>query len=228
VLRRVVIVLLAALLVAFPGAVAATAGGFTYRGDVVRVVDGDTIDVVLDSGKRERVRLIGIDAPERGACYAAKAASRARELALDERVVLKGDPTQDTRDRYGRLLAYVWIPGGKDLGYQLIAGGFAEVYVFERPFQRLGAYQKAERVAGGGPLGIWGSCVAASPSSAPSPAVSPPPPAGGGNCDSNYSGYCVPDVSYDLDCADIGYNTVRVVGTDVHRFDGDGDGFGCE
>jgi resuscitation-promoting factor RpfB len=50
------------------------------------------------------------------------------------------------------------------------------------------------------------------------------PPAS--QCDSNYSG-CVPVVSYDLDCADIGFQ-VRVLGTDRHRFDGDHDGWGCE
>lgn len=46
------------------------------------------------------------------------------------------------------------------------------------------------------------------------------------NCDSNYSG-CVPIVSYDLDCSDIGFS-VRVLGSDGHRFDGDHDGYGCE
>ena len=46
-------------------------------------------------------------------------------------------------------------------------------------------------------------------------------------CDSNYSGYCVPIVSYDLDCKDVGSN-FRVVGYDKHRFDGDGDGLACE
>ena len=45
---------------------AVTAGAFTYRGTVTRVVDGDTLDVRLTSGKTERVRLIGIDTPERG------------------------------------------------------------------------------------------------------------------------------------------------------------------
>lgn len=45
-------------------------------------------------------------------------------------------------------------------------------------------------------------------------------------CDSNYSG-CVPIVSYDLDCPDIGF-MVRVLGSDRHRFDRDGDGYGCE
>ncbi|MEX0983916.1 MAG: PASTA domain-containing protein [Actinomycetota bacterium] len=49
-----------------------------------------------------------------------------------------------------------------------------------------------------------------------------PPP-----CDPNYSGACVPIVSYDLDCADIN-GPVYVGGSDPHRFDGDGDGVGCE
>ena len=47
------------------------------------------------------------------------------------------------------------------------------------------------------------------------------------DCDPNYSGACVPIVSFDLDCADIG-ESVTVVGSDIHRFDADGDGAGCE
>jgi hypothetical protein len=47
-----------------------------------------------------------------------------------------------------------------------------------------------------------------------------------GGCDQNYSG-CIPLVDYDLDCADVG-RSVRVLGVDVHRFDADGDGYGCE
>jgi len=46
------------------------------------------------------------------------------------------------------------------------------------------------------------------------------------SCDSNYTG-CVPSVDYDLDCPDVG-RSVRVLGVDVHRFDADGDGYGCE
>ena len=48
----------------------------------------------------------------------------------------------------------------------------------------------------------------------------------GRNCDPNYSS-CVPSVSYNLDCSDIGFK-VSVKGTDKHRFDRDGDGYGCE
>jgi hypothetical protein len=73
-----------------------------------------------------------------------------------------------------------------------------------------------------------------SPSPAPTSGATPTPtpvptptPAVGAGCDPNYSGYCVPIVAYDLDCGDIRHRVV-VVGVDIHRFDGDGDGIGCE
>lgn len=203
---------------------AAGAGDFSHRGVVTRVVDGDTLDVRLANGKRERVRLIGIDTAERGACFAAEATRRVRELALSKPVVLRGDPTQDTRDRYGRLLAYVWIPGGRDLGYQLLAGGFAKVYVFRNAFQRLPAYRTAETRARTRAAGTWKACGTIRPA-APAPPVAPPAQ----GCHSSYSP-CLPIVG-DLDCADVralGLAPVRVLGSDPYRLDGDDDGFGCE
>jgi micrococcal nuclease len=200
---------------------AATSGGFTQKGVVTRVVDGDTLDVRLDGGKSERVRLIGIDAAERGACYSSQATERARQLALSKPVVLRGDRTQDTRDRYGRLLAYVWIPGGRDLGYQLVAGGFAKVYVYSSPFQRLAAYRTAESRAQSSAAGRWKAC-----GSTIRPVV-PSRPAG--KCHPSYSP-CLPVVG-DLNCADVralGADPVRVLGSDPYRLDGDGDGYGCD
>ncbi len=202
---------------------AVAAGAFTYRGTVTHIVDGDTLDVRLTSGKTERIRLIGIDTPERGVCYFSQATARARQLAMSKQVVLRGDATQDTRDRYGRLLAYVWLPGGKDLGYQLIAGGFAKVYVYRDPFQRLSAYRNAGAAAKGSTAGQWKAC-ASTPAAAPAPA-----PPSSGSCHPSYSP-CLPIVG-DLDCADIramGVAPVRVLGSDPYRLDGDNDGFGCE
>jgi micrococcal nuclease len=197
---------------------AATASGrgegrFTLAGTVIHVVDGDTLSARLANGRVERIRLIGIDTPETGDCGAAAATAEARRQAEDRRVVLRGDPTQDTRDRYGRLLAYAWIDGRRDLGYQLLARGLARVYVYERPFQRLGAYRAAERV--GSPR-------------RPRCAAPAPPPASGGACDPAYPGVCIPPPPPDLDCADVPYTAFRVVGADPHRFDGDHDGVGCE
>ena len=209
---------------------ASPAGAFTYRGVVTHIVDGDTLDVRLASGKRERIRLIGIDTPERGGCYAAKATERTRQLALSKPVVLRGDPTQDTRDRYGRLLAYVWIPGGKDLGYQLVAGGFAKVYVYRDAFQRLSAYRNAETASRGADGGQWSACAAPPLPVAPQPPPPPPPAAPpSSGCHASYSP-CLPIVG-DLDCSDVralGVAPVRVLGSDPYRLDGDNDGFGCE
>lgn len=66
-----------------------------------------------------------------------------------------------------------------------------------------------------------GTRVAAAPKPAPAPRQQP-----ASNCDPNYSP-CVPNVSYDLNCRDIGFR-VRVIGSDPHGFDRDGDGVGCE
>ncbi len=203
---------------------AASSGRFVQRGTVVQVVDGDTVDVRLKGGKRERVRLIGIDATERGACFSAQATSRARALALDEQVVLRGDPTQDTRDRYGRLLAYVWLSGGRDLGHQLTAEGFAKVYVYRDVFQRHSAYVRVERQAKAAPRGLWQHCEGGDRA-----ATVAPPPAASASCHASYSP-CLPIVG-DLDCDDVralGKAPVRVSGSDPYRLDGDGDGFGCE
>lgn len=57
--------------------------------------------------------------------------------------------------------------------------------------------------------------------------VKPAPRSVAPDCDPNYSGGCVPNVGYDLDCADIRF-TVRVIGYDKHGFDRDRDGYGCE
>jgi endonuclease YncB( thermonuclease family) len=223
-LKRVtlIVLLVCACTVLVGLASAATREEFTQRGVVTRVVDGDTVDVRLASGRNERVRLLGIDAAERGACFAASATERARQLALSKPVVLRGDRTQDTRDRYGRLLAYVWLPGGRDLGYQLVAGGFAKVYVYRHPFQRLSAYRSAESRAKSAPAGTWKACGGTI-----RPVVPTPPPAG--NCHPSYTP-CLPIVG-DLDCADVralGVAPVRVNGSDPYRLDGDDDGFGCE
>jgi micrococcal nuclease len=220
---------LIALLCLLAAAVAASASAgqsaaFTQKGVVTEVLDGATVRVRLLNGKSERVRLIGIDAAERGACFAAQATARARQLVLSKPVVLRGDATQDTRDRYGRLLAYVWTPSGRDLGYQLVAGGFAKVYVYREAFQRLAAYRNAESKARSAPAGAWKACG----STTIRPILPSPPPAAG-NCHPSYTP-CLPVVG-DLDCADVralGVAPVRVTGSDPYRLDADADGFGCE
>jgi micrococcal nuclease len=124
------------------------------RGVVVHVVDGDTIDVRL-TRSRERVRVLGIDTPEAGTCLARQAARETRGLVLGRRVELRGDDSQPDRDRFGRRLAYVRLPDGRDLGFQLIAHGLARAFVVGEPFDRLETYRRAEILGRRQTRSIW-------------------------------------------------------------------------
>src|SRR4051794_37665962 len=136
---------------------ASSSGAFTYSGTVVHVVDGDTLDVLVPGKGKLRVRVIGIDTPERGVCYFSQATKRANVLSNGKRVVLHGDRTQATRDRYGRLLAYVDVGGRVDLGLQLIEAGLGKVYVYGgKPFLPVGRYRQGQQVAQSIQLGVWG------------------------------------------------------------------------
>jgi endonuclease YncB( thermonuclease family) len=202
-------------------ATAANAGDFKTKANVTRVIDGDTVVVRLANGRSEHVRVIGIDTPEVGTCMASEATAATRRLADGKHVTLIGDGTQDTRDRYGRLLAYVWLPGGKDLGFQLVAGGYAKSYVYDRPFGRLTPYEYAERLAQG--RGVWrcGRSTAASSTAS-------------SRCHPSYKGACLDANASDYDCAGGSGNgpkytgPVKVVGPDDYGLDADGDGYGCD
>jgi micrococcal nuclease len=134
-------------------------------GRVVDVVDGDTLKV-RTGGVRETVRVIGIDTPETHRpgtpieCGGPQAsAAMARRARIGTRVTLVTDPTQDRRDRYGRLLAYVDRDDGVDLGRAQVRAGWATVYVYEgRAFQRLAAYRAAARKARDAHAGVYGAC----------------------------------------------------------------------
>ena len=109
-------------------------------GRVAHVVDGDTLDI-----GGERVRVLGIDTPERGECGYAPASRATAELALGRVIQLEADETQAARDRFGRTLAYVRLPDGRDLGEVLLRRGLARAFVVGRPFSRVEAYREAER-----------------------------------------------------------------------------------
>jgi endonuclease YncB( thermonuclease family) len=131
-------------------------------GQVVHVVDGDTIDVRLHNGATRRIRFLGMDTPEVYGgvqCYG-PAASRTtkRILPIGTRVKLVSDPTQAAVDRYGRLLRYV-SKGTVDVDRRLLALGAARVYVFNNhPFKRVRDYRAAQAYAKAHHRGLWGAC----------------------------------------------------------------------
>lgn len=135
-------------------------GGGRRGATVTDIADGDTISVSL-RGREESVRFIGIDTPEvyfGEECGGAQAsASMERMLDVGDRVRLIRDRSQDNRDRYDRLLRYV-LRKGRDIGRKQIRKGWAEVYVFETPFQRLSSYRSAQDRARSRDRGVWGNC----------------------------------------------------------------------
>ena len=128
---------------------------------VVRVVDGDTIDVLI-GGEQLRLRYIGIDTPETvdprrpTGCFGKEASARNRELVEGKTVELEKDVSET--DRYGRLLRYVWLEGGM-VNARLVEEGYATAATFPpdvRYAERFAALQAQARDQG---RGLWGACV---------------------------------------------------------------------
>jgi endonuclease YncB( thermonuclease family) len=136
-------------------------------GRVVRVVDGDTLTVLTAHG-RERVRLLGIDAPEasstrlgRPDCGGRAATTVLRcRVPRGTRVRLTTDPgSGDVRDRYGRLLAFADTRDGRDVGEAQVAAGRATVFRYQGGrFSRLARYRDAQARARAQRRGTWKQC----------------------------------------------------------------------
>jgi endonuclease YncB( thermonuclease family) len=133
------------------------AGTFT----VINVIDGDTLDIDTPDGSSEhtRIRLLGIDAPEKvtssGKMYfAAEAAEFVKKTALGKPVEVYLDQTSETRGKYGRLLAYIKLPDGRFLNELLLSDGY--VYADLRFHHSLyNKYKQIESRARSGKKGLW-------------------------------------------------------------------------
>jgi endonuclease YncB( thermonuclease family) len=186
----------------------------TTTAKVIRVVDGDTIVT-----NRGTVRLVGIDTPERGKCGFGAATAKAKRLAPRGSTVRLTRPSgTDDKDRYGRILRYVSYKGG-DLGGAQIKAGMAKARYDARD-----GYAWHPKQA---PYVAWDAKYKDVCGSTPSAAT-----AGGAAAS---SGGSVSDGAWnspgpDLDCGDIPnqYKPVSITGTDYHRLDRDGDGWGCD
>jgi micrococcal nuclease len=196
---------------------------------VLEVVDGDTIKVSTG----ETLRLIGVDTPETRdprtpvQCFGREASARAHALLDGARIRLEHDPTQGRLDRYGRTLAYVWLPDGRLYNRTIIAEGYAHEYTYAVPYRYRDAFRAAERSAREAGRGLWSPSTCAGDTEQPADRATRPAGAPAG-CDPSYAGVCIPPPPPDLDCGDIPFRRFTVVGPDPHRFDGEHDGVGCE
>lgn len=136
------------------------AAGERRRGEVRRVVDGDTIEVAL-GGEAVDVRYIGVDTPETVKpdspveCYGPEASAHNKDLVEGERVRLEvgAEPT----DAYGRLLAYVFV-GETFVNAELIEGGYARTLEIPPNTDRAEELARLERAASQAGDGLWGAC----------------------------------------------------------------------
>jgi micrococcal nuclease len=135
-------------------------GGSAGAAHVERVVDGDTIVVRVD-GRSERVRYIGVDTPEsvkpgvRVQCFAKSAAKENRRLVLGRDVRLSYDA--ERRDRYGRLLAYVWR-GDLLVNAELVRLGYGKPLEIAPNLAHAPQLRELAAAAKRGRRGLWSRC----------------------------------------------------------------------
>ncbi len=135
-----------------------TAGSFT----VTEFLDGDTIAVNMN-GTIERIRMIGVDTPEthdpRKAveCFGKVASEYTRQLIGDKPVRLEADSLSTNRDRYDRLLRYVYTADNKLVQAEVIKNGYGFAYT-SFPFEKSEEFRAYESNAREQNLGLWSGC----------------------------------------------------------------------
>ena len=128
-----------------------------------RTVDGDTLDVIVD-GEEEKVRLLGINTPEsvdpRRAveCFGKEASHQMDMLTTGQKVTLVSDFTNDNRDKYQRLLRYVYKEDGTFVNAWMVEKGYAFAYL-SFPFVHKKEFVVLEKKARNSELGLWNSDV---------------------------------------------------------------------
>jgi len=142
---------------------------FTSLYVVKTVIDGDTIQIDV-AGKKETIRLIGIDSPETVdprkpvQCFGTEASKKAKELLSGKKVGLEADASQGERDKYNRLLRYVFLEDGTHINLLMIREGFAHEYTYQsNPYKYQSEFIKAEQSAREGKKGLWADNVCVTP-----------------------------------------------------------------
>jgi micrococcal nuclease len=165
--------LIMALLVLLATLLSGQSGWLNHAGRAVQVnqpglysvahfVDGDTIAVDMN-GKVEKIRMIGVDTPETHKpntpvqCYGPAAAAFTKNTIGNQRVRLVADSLNTDRDRYGRLLRYVYLPDGTDLNAKLVSEGYAFYYPYF-PFTKSEEFAADQKAAMALHKGLWGNC----------------------------------------------------------------------
>jgi micrococcal nuclease len=127
---------------------------------VVWVIDGDTVMLRTEGGRRERVRLIGVDAPEtwpRHDCFGKEATQALRRL-IPPGSRVRTVPDIERRDRFGRLLLYLWTLRGDFVNAALVQAGYARTMTVPPDTSHASTLREAERTAQRTEAGLWRAC----------------------------------------------------------------------
>jgi micrococcal nuclease len=180
---------------------------------IVSVDDGNIIQIRLADGSADSVRYLGIDTPVGADPFRARAADRNAQLLSGGTVFLESDVSD--RDRFSRLLRYVWVQDvtGRFLliNATLVAEGFAQASPVESDVKHRELLVDLEDAARAIGIGQWAEIVD-----------------DGGNCSPAYPSLCIPPPPPDLDCGQIPFRQFTVLPPDPHLFDGNLDGVGCD
>ena len=151
---RAAVALLAALAGCAPPAEPPPPAPGPERGTVRDVTDGDTIVVDLDGRPGTRVRLLQIDAPERGECHA-RDATAYLERTVPPGSTVRVEADRDPRDRYGRDLLYVWSGDGTFVNEAAVREGHARAVLYAPNDRHIGRIRAAEADARRERRGLW-------------------------------------------------------------------------
>ena len=137
----------------------ASSSQYTYY-SVTKVVDGDTITINLD-GTAETIRLIGINTPETVdprkpvECFGKQASDEAKTILTGKKVRIEKDSTQGERDKYGRLLAYVFRDDELFFNEYMIQQGYAYEYTYNKPYKYQTQFKSDQVIAQSQGKGLW-------------------------------------------------------------------------
>ena len=137
-------------------------GAAAGRASVLRVVDGDTVEVRLGD-RDETVRLIGIDTPETVdprspvECFGEEASERTKAL-LPEGTAVRLVADVEARDRYDRLLAYLYRDDGTFVNLALVEDGYASLLTYPPNVAHVSEFTAAAARARDEGRGLWGAC----------------------------------------------------------------------
>ena len=117
-------------------------------GRVITIHDGDTYTILVNGNQQVKVRMQGIDAPESGQDFSRKAKDYLKSLIIQKEVTLK----YTEKDHYERLLAYTYLPDGREAGQEMLKAGYAWHFKLYNSSKELSQMEETARME---KKGMW-------------------------------------------------------------------------